>query len=219
MGIFSRKPRLQGPEAVHAHLQTMREQVEVNEREGRGLLNMPRYGEAVAALRTMGQTAVPTLVEVLPREVDMAVEKAPNIASEIVEILGKSGDPTVVDLLVSVMDGTRFPEYPGATWGAMALGHMGTHEAQAALAAALSDSELREYAAKGCMFLAEPRPEVVDQLLEAATDEAYWKANAAIHTLAKLRVARARPVLDELAANAHNDRVRSAAERALVEVR
>lgn len=211
MSFLRRSQPPKEPDAVYAQIEIMRDETAANERDNRGLQNRPRYTKARDTLIGMGAEAVPTLIEALQQSLDANEEKH-QLPADIVNLLGKIGDPRAIEPLSSLLHGSM------PTFAAVALGTIGSPDAKAVLLGALETEELREYAAKGLAFTRSGDPEIVTALLRATDDTRYWVAGAAIHALAELRATAATEKLTLLAENADEDRVRAAARSALAQL-
>lgn len=109
--IFKRQAK-DPSERVHAALTVLRQQQEMNNEQGIGTDNMPKFQRTKRDLERMGPDAVPALVDALgaPRadrdtpqgEVDQAV------AETVAKILGNIGDPRAVGPLFSMLHAGRY---------------------------------------------------------------------------------------------------------------
>lgn len=209
-------PSQRGPrDAVLRQLGIMREEIRRNDVEHTGLVNRPRYNKAFSTLVSMGNPAVPTLLEVLDHLGDEDRDSPEHwVAVFAVDIIGRIGDPAAVPLLQALL---------GQPYGnvEMALGRMREPGVRALLAALNHDDDfVRKQGAAGLGASTVLQGEVLRALVKGLRDPSAGVREASAASLARLGNTRPE-VLDALRTVAQEDGVdwvRQMAERSLREL-
>jgi hypothetical protein len=148
MGLFRRAPGA----VVDKALASMALEIKANERDGRGLMNRPRYVTAKDSIVKLGASATPHLLrhlEHLKTAERGSTER--DLGEDVIEILGKLRDPDAVPELAKLL-----PEFWVSLPNALASTDEGTQVLLAA--AASSDRTLRANAmASGTRTIDRPR--------------------------------------------------------------
>lgn len=202
MTLFRRNPHSQ----VQKALSIMGAEMKANDKDGRGLMNRPRYVTAQQTIRKLGQEATQPLLRSLER-LRMAEDGSPAkwLANDVIELLGDTRDESAVPKIAPLLSGI-WPSLPRA----LAKTEAGT---QILLEAARSpNSHLRAQAME--VWASRYRPaEIVEVLVAGLRDTHQYVRHEAVSSIMAREQAE-QPIINALLDVRSSDPVEKLRDRA-----